>query len=360
MTQPTRGAPEPEMAAEDSTKSAPSMPGHTGDVRLPVEGLPAHPPTHQFPDFRMQHPGGNIVYPPHLMPPHLRPHLLPGQEFIPAPTGYPATVHQLGHNQTVVAQPPLYPAGGADNTERTRSESRPPSRSALQQSSRATYTPAGISPATLHHVSQHLPPGDPLSAGGPLMPPRRTTPPPQDVITQQPSSADLSHVPLVVHYPVVWQGWLALKNDTASVQMHFLTGNKNMINKTLPQIDQDGTMNPLRIAQCMRLEAAQLEDVAKRMTNNTDYCMLVAIPCGFNQDDVTNQAKTLDESFLKYLENKSVAGICNIPGPNTTTAAYVVHLFPPCEFSCTILQRVPELLSNIQDTPSMLIVITKC
>ena len=49
MAQPTRGAPEPKMAAKDSTRPAPSMPGHTGDVRLPVEGLPAHLPTQLFP-----------------------------------------------------------------------------------------------------------------------------------------------------------------------------------------------------------------------------------------------------------------------------------------------------------------------
>ena len=64
----------------------------------------------------------------------------------------------------------------------------------------------------------------------------------------------------------MWQGRLALKNDSANVQMHFLAGNKNMIKNTLPQMGQDGTLNPLRIAQRMRLEATQLESVAKHMT----------------------------------------------------------------------------------------------
>ena len=147
----------------------------------------------------MQHPGGNIVYPPHMMPPHLRPHLLPGQEFIPGPTGHPAAVHPPGHPpghpHMVLAQPPFHPAGGADYTERTASGGRPPSRSASQPSPRATPTPAGqISPAIPHHVSPHLPPGGPLAAGGPLVPPGGAPPPNR---TQQPASTDPSHVSLV-------------------------------------------------------------------------------------------------------------------------------------------------------------------
>ena len=54
--------------------------------------------------------------------------------------------------------------------------------------------------------------------------------------------------------------------------------------------------------------------------------MLVAIPCGLDQDDVTNQTKSLDESFLKYLQYKSAAGICNIPGPNTNTVSMSIQL----------------------------------
>ena len=64
----------------------------------------------------------------------------------------------------------------------------------------------------------------------------------------------------------MWQGRLALKNDSANVQMHFLAGNKNMIKMTLPQMSLDGTLNPLRIAQRMRLEQSQLDSVAKHMT----------------------------------------------------------------------------------------------
>lgn len=60
----------------------------------------------------------------------------------------------------------------------------------------------------------------------------------------------------------MWQGLLALKNDTAAVQLHFVSGNNVLAHRSLPA-PEGGP--PLRIAQRMRLEASQLEGVARRM-----------------------------------------------------------------------------------------------
>lgn len=65
-------------------------------------------------------------------------------------------------------------------------------------------------------------------------------------------------------YPVMWQGLLALKNDAAAVQMHFVHGNPAVAGQTLPH-NGDGSTPPLRIAQRMRLEPVQLEAVARKM-----------------------------------------------------------------------------------------------
>lgn len=64
-------------------------------------------------------------------------------------------------------------------------------------------------------------------------------------------------------YPIIWQGLLALKNDTAAVQLHFVYGNKALAVRSLP-LPEGGAL--LRIVQRMRLEASQLESVARRMT----------------------------------------------------------------------------------------------
>lgn len=63
----------------------------------------------------------------------------------------------------------------------------------------------------------------------------------------------------------MWQGVLGLKNDQCVVQMHFISGNQPLVKMSLPQQAADGTVQPLRIAQRMRLEQTQLEGVAKRM-----------------------------------------------------------------------------------------------
>jgi len=62
----------------------------------------------------------------------------------------------------------------------------------------------------------------------------------------------------------MWQGLLALKNDQAAVQMHFVFGNPLVARESLP-CNSDGSTPPLRIAQRMRLEQTQLEGVARKM-----------------------------------------------------------------------------------------------
>ena len=75
---------------------------------------------------------------------------------------------------------------------------------------------------------------------------------------------------LFQRYPVMWQGSLALKNDSANVQMHFVSGGNQLVNLSMPTSPMaDGALNVLRIAQRMRLENAQLDAVARRMMVRT-------------------------------------------------------------------------------------------
>ena len=71
----------------------------------------------------------------------------------------------------------------------------------------------------------------------------------------------------------MWQGGLGLKNDSTSVQMHFVRGSKQLISLSLPRMQPDGSVSPLRIAQRMRLEQGQLSQLHNRMQVNT--CPLI-------------------------------------------------------------------------------------
>ncbi|KAJ8260212.1 hypothetical protein GJAV_G00178400 [Gymnothorax javanicus] len=163
-------------------------------------------------------------------------------------------------------------------------------------------------------------------------------------------------VQLLMKYPIVWQGHLALKNDSAAVQLHFVCGNNALAHRSLPP-PEGGPL--LRIAQRMRLEGSQLEGVARRMTVDSDYCLLLALPCGRDQEDVLNQTHALKGGFITYLQAKLAAGIINVPNPGSNQPAYVLHIFPPCEFSESHLSRLaPDLLNSISSiSPHLMIVI---
>ncbi|KAM9445883.1 msx2-interacting protein [Clarias gariepinus] len=179
------------------------------------------------------------------------------------------------------------------------------------------------------------------------------------ILNRKPDNAGpplVDMVQLLKKYPIVWQGHLALKNDSAAVQLHFVSGNNLLAHRSLPP-SEGGP--PLRIAQRMRLEASQLEGVARRMTLEDDYCLLLALPCGLDQDDVLIQTHALKTCFITYLQAKQAAGIINVPNPGSNQPAYVVQIFPPCEFSESHLSHLaPDLLKSIFNiSPHLMIVI---
>ncbi|XP_027715597.1 msx2-interacting protein isoform X6 [Vombatus ursinus] len=178
----------------------------------------------------------------------------------------------------------------------------------------------------------------------------------QELSPQPVSQRPVDMVQLLKKYPIVWQGLLALKNDTAAVQLHFVSGNNVLAHRSLPTSEVGP---PLRIAQRMRLEATQLEGVARRMTVETDYCLLLALPCGRDQEDVVNQTESLKAAFITYLQTKQAAGIINVATLGSNQPAYVLQIFPPCEFSERHLSRLaPDLLASISNiSPHLMIII---
>lgn len=110
--------------------------------------------------------------------------------------------------------------------------------------------------------------------------------------------------------------------------------------------------------------------------------MLLALPCGHDHVDVLKQSRNLTHGFITYLQQKQAAGIVNVAAPGTTSPvsvwwlcleegvveqcvffylqpAYVVHIFPSCDFVNTNLQRIaPSLLERVADIAHLLIVIT--
>lgn len=50
---------------------------------------------------------------------------------------------------------------------------------------------------------------------------------------------------------------------------------------------------------------------------DNDYCLLLALPCGRDQEDVLDQTQALTSGFITYLQAKQAAGIINVPNPGS-------------------------------------------
>ncbi|XP_065061229.1 msx2-interacting protein-like isoform X2 [Rhopilema esculentum] len=214
-------------------------------------------------------------------------------------------------------------------------------------------------PGSVHVDSPGGTPGSAITpsapnSGGTSTPAHFTPPPPPP-----PTNAD-TLLDLLRRYPVMWQGLFALKNDSAAVQMHFLSGNVRLAEASLPRSVLAGEVPPpLRISQRMKLEASQLDGVNKRIKVPNDHCMLLALPCGRDPLDVHAQTRALKTGFITYLQVKQAAGIINIVNSATKQPAYVLHIFPPCKFAQAHLARVaPDLLDSAADSGHLMVLIT--
>ncbi|KAI1727514.1 SPOC domain-containing protein [Ditylenchus destructor] len=150
-------------------------------------------------------------------------------------------------------------------------------------------------------------------------------------------------------YPVLWQGQLAMKNTDTLVQMHRVCGNEKLIEITNQElVSKTNGISTIRITQRMRLEAAQLETLMKKMEREENYVALVCLPCGRNRDDISVQTSRMTNSFIDYFTSKSAAGIVN-QGPHVMHPSCVAHVFPPSEFATGHLTRhAPDLLVTIE------------
>lgn len=291
--------------------------------------------------------------------------------------GHPSSGHSLANQGITSSQVPPEPElghrnkisqshGGGGDSKPESSHLRHATSTDLSHISRIqgdTVSPSYQSPMTspmglTHKSDLSLQKGPPafLPTSLPTVPTPSSLQPRPEAKLEHSGHRSIDTVQLLTKYPIVWQGLLALKNDQAAVQLHFVSGNTILAQRSLPP-PEGGPL--LRIVQRMRLEASQLDSVARRMTVENDYCLLLALPCGRDQEDVHGQTQALKSGFITYLQAKQAAGIINVPNPGSNQPAYVVQIFPPCEFSESHLSRLaPDLLNSISSiSPHLMIVI---
>ncbi|XP_059188315.1 msx2-interacting protein isoform X2 [Centropristis striata] len=350
----------------------------------PLEGKLIHPPSNES-RIRGVHASSPVLVSPHqhgvqLMHPGGAGSFPVYRDMRGFPSqfqGHPSSGHNLANqgitSSQVPPEPELGPRGKMSQSHVGGSDSKPESShlrhatstdlSHISRISRDTVSPSYQSPMTspmslTHKPDLSLQKGPPafLPTPSPVVPTSSTLHPRPDTKLEHSGHRSVDMVQLLTKYPIVWQGLLALKNDQAAVQLHFVSGNTILAQRSLPPTE-GGPL--LRIVQRMRLEASQLDSVARRMTVENDYCLLLALPCGRDQEDVLGQTQALKSGFITYLQAKQAAGIINVPNPGSNQPAYVVQIFPPCEFSESHLSRLaPDLLNSISSiSPHLMIVI---
>ncbi|KAF7258605.1 hypothetical protein EG68_03880 [Paragonimus skrjabini miyazakii] len=178
-------------------------------------------------------------------------------------------------------------------------------------------------------------------------------------------------------YPVAWQGLLSLKNEEVYVQMHFLSGNRDLLKDCMNVIAEQNVTGadpetslsqPLKIVQRMRLEPSQLDGVQRKLRQVTDFCMCLTLATASPRtaevsvlNEKVRMNHVLCDGFIKYLVEKCAAGIINVCHPCTQQNLYVIHIFPPCEFARSQLEgTAPTLLRQLSQcsTPYLLVVVT--
>ena len=179
--------------------------------------------------------------------------------------------------------------------------------------------------------------------------PTKDPPPPMSTssLTYNPSVSDY-RLPHLAAYPICWSGTLGLKNDMANVRMHYVSGNRDLAKASLPD-----TGSTLKIVERMRLEDSQLDGVAKKMETKSEHCMLLALPNGSEHEEIEHQSKILRSNFITYLQLKSAAGIVNVSNEDNQPA-YIVHVFPSCDFANENLARYVDSQSFVGN-PTLLI-----
>lgn len=318
--------------------------------------VPPHQPLHQGPTPRL-----TVTSVPSMSP--------QGQQIPPAEGLYPHFSHQhyqmyQQHFRATQHESRTTPSPYTRSLEAEGCEAPTPPLELRRPPSARVPRPAHSPAHSPSHVDRHImyavrcgrspPPAHGTSRLPGALPPTTAPGPPH--ASQVPREADSLQM-LLRRYPVMWQGLLALKNDSAAVQMHFVGGNPVVAGDTLSR-HSDGSTPLLRIAQRMRLEQAQLEQVHRKMKVEQEHCTLLALPCGRDHMDVLQQSTNLSAGFITYLQRKQAAGIVNIAPPGHHQAMFTVHIFPSCDFANENLNRIaPDLMHRVADIAHLLIVI---
>ena len=79
--------------------------------------------------------------------------------------------------------------------------------------------------------------------------------------------------------------------------------------------------------------------------NESEHCLLLALPCGRDAGDVRAQTHALKNSLISYLLQKQAAGIINVPGSQVNANSCSVQCF--LHYACEMITHSDNLQGSL-------------
>ncbi|CAI2345643.1 unnamed protein product [Caenorhabditis sp. 36 PRJEB53466] len=134
------------------------------------------------------------------------------------------------------------------------------------------------------------------------------------------------------HFPIIWNGRLALKSSETSINLHLINGSEAFLYDVLGARTTDDPQNRrefVRITQRLRLDNGQVEHIHRILTN-PDYACCIGLASATDLANLTKNETALKSSFIDYLSKKQIAGISCFEDETSLKSARV-HVFAPGE-----------------------------
>lgn len=178
------------------------------------------------------------------------------------------------------------------------------------------------------------------------------TPPPT-------SENEIDLTELYRRHPQLWQGFVTIKKHAAMVQLHYLSGDKILVQSVLPvfptMTGSDNSKHPaLKVTSRVKLDDTTFTSLRTKMRESTNYSLLLGLPCGVSEHDVEQQKSQLRINFMNYFTTKAAAGVVEIKSDGVQ---YLVYMFPSCALMQDELAKFPDFKRQTSDLPQLMVAI---
>lgn len=160
-------------------------------------------------------------------------------------------------------------------------------------------------------------------------------------------------------HPQLWQGFVTIKKHAAMVQLHYLSGDKILVQSVLPvfptMTGSDNSKHPaLKVTSRVKLDDTTFTSLRTKMRESSNYSLLLGLPCGVSEQDVEQQKTQLRVNFMNYFTSKAAAGVVEIKSDGVQ---YLVYMFPSCALMQDELAKFPDFKRQTSDLPQLMVAI---